>query len=43
MERDAAEHHQEQASRVWVMMVPDDDVTERDFPASAPRTGALRG
>jgi hypothetical protein len=36
MERDAAEHHQEQASRVWVMMVPDDNAAKRDFPANRP-------
>jgi hypothetical protein len=36
MERDAAEHHREQASRVWVMMVPGDEATKRDFPANRP-------
>jgi hypothetical protein len=34
MERDAAEHHREQASRVRVMMAPDDDAIKRDFPAN---------
>jgi hypothetical protein len=36
LERDAAERHREQASRVWVMIVPDDDATKRDFPANRP-------
>jgi hypothetical protein len=36
VEREAAERHREQASRVWVMMVPDDEATKRDFPASRP-------
>jgi hypothetical protein len=37
LEREAEEHHREQASRVWVMMVADDDATKRDFPGSPAR------
>jgi len=36
VEREAAERHREQASRVWVMMVPDDQATKRDYPAHRP-------
>jgi hypothetical protein len=40
VEREAAERHREQASRVWVMMAPHDEATKRDFPANRPRTRA---
>jgi hypothetical protein len=33
LEHEVAERHREQASRVWVLMAPDDDITKRDFPA----------
>jgi hypothetical protein len=36
LEHEAAERHREQASRVWVMMVPDDEATKRDYPAHRP-------
>ena len=36
MEREAEAHHREQASRVWVMTVADDNATKRGFPAHRP-------
>ena len=36
LEHEAIERHREQASRVWILVVPDDGISRRDFPARRP-------
>jgi hypothetical protein len=36
LEHEAAERHREQASRVWIVLAPDDGISRRDFPARRP-------